>query len=330
VKAAKANIFWFAFCAWPFALCSSIEAQQLKKVWRIGYLSSQDSARESSRSEALRLALRDLGYVEGQSTATIYRYAEGKSARFPELAAELVRLKTDVIFANSAVTGLAAKNATTKIPIIFNSQADPVASGLVNSLARPGGNLTGFSSTAAVLVGKRLEVLTEIIPKLSRVAILWELKNPGSEESWNESQLPARQLGLQLQSVEVSSADELESAFNKASKSRSEALAVTLSGLFSSHQKRIASLATQRRIPTIYTRGEFVDQGGLMSYGADQDASVKRIAVMIDKILKGAKPADLPVEQPTKFELIINLKAAKQIGLTIPANVLARADRVIK
>jgi putative tryptophan/tyrosine transport system substrate-binding protein len=241
-----------------------------------------------------------------------------------------VRLKVDVIFANSAVVALAAKNVTRTVPIVFSSQAEPVASGLVDSLARPGGNVTGFTTIAAVLAGKRMELLKEIVPKLSRVAIMWELKNPGSEQSWKESQLPAQQLGLQIHSVEVSSADDFESAFTKASKSGSGALAVTLSGLFSSHQKQIVSLATKRRIPTIYTRGEFVENGGLMSYGADQDESVKRIAMMIDKILKGAKPADLPVEQATTFDFVINLKSAKQIGLTIPPNVLARADRVIK
>ena len=306
------------------------EAQQPKKVHRIGYLSSQDSARGSARSEAIRHSLRELGYIEGQNIVIEYRYTEGKPDRAPELAAELVRLKVDVIFANSAVVALAAKNATRTIPIVFNSQVDPVASGLVDSLARPGRNLTGFTPIAPVLAGKRLELLKDIIPKLSRVAIMWELKNPGSEESWKESQLPARQLGLQIHSIEVGSAGEFESAFSKASKSGSGALAVTLSGLFSSHQKQIVSLATKHRIPTIYTGGEFVENGGLMSYGADQDESVKRITMMIDKILKGAKPVDLPVEQATTFDFVINLKSAKQIGLTIPPNVLARADRVIK
>jgi putative ABC transport system substrate-binding protein len=276
------------------------------------------------------LALRELGYIEGQNIAIEYRYTEGKPDRAPELAAELVRLKVDMIFANSAVVALAAKNATRTIPILFNSQAEPVASGLVDSLARPGGNLTGYTGIAAVLAGKRLELLKEIVPKLSRVAIMWELKNPGSEESWKESQLPARQLGLQIHSIEVGSADEFDSAFSKACKSGSGALAVTLSGLFSSHQKQIVSPATKRRILTIYTRGEVVETGGLMSYGADQDESVKRIAMMIDKILKGAKPADLPVEQAMTFDFVINLKSAKQIGLTIPPNVLARADKVIK
>jgi putative ABC transport system substrate-binding protein len=306
------------------------DAQQRKNVSQIGYLSSQDSARGSGRSEAIRHGLRELGYIEGQNIVIKYRYTEGKPDRAPELAAELVRLKVDLILANSAVVALAAKNATRTIPIVFNSQADPVASGLVDSLARPGRNLTGFTPIAPVLAGKRLELLKDIIPKLSRVAIMWELKNPGSEESWKESQLPARQLGLQIHSIEVDSAGEFESAFSKVSKSGSGALAVTLSGLFSSHQKQIVSLATKHRIPTIYTGGEFVENGGLMSYGADQDESVKRIAMMIDKILKGAKPADLPVEQATTFDFVINLKASKQIGLTIPPNVLARADRVVR
>jgi putative ABC transport system substrate-binding protein len=321
---ARRTIVCLILCAGIIVLCVPANAQQPKKVARIGYLSSQDPARESIRSEAIRLALRELGYIEGRNLAVEYRYAEGEQARFAELAAELVHLKVDVIFANSAVIALAAKNATRTIPIVFNSQAEPVASGLVDGLARPGGNLTGFTTIAAVLAGKRLELLKEIVPKLSSVAILWEPRNPGSEEAWKESQLPARQLGLRIQSLEVSSADEFEGAFGKATKSRSEALAVTLSALFSSHQKRIASLATKWRIPTIYTRGESVDHGGLMSYGADQDESVKRIAMMIDKILKGAKPADLPVEQATKFELVINLNTAKQLGLIIPQRVLTR------
>jgi putative ABC transport system substrate-binding protein len=306
------------------------EAEQPKKVHRIGYIASTTTDRRSTNTTAFRERLRELGYIEAQNIVIEYRYTEGKPDRAPALAADLVRLKVDVIFANSAVVALAAKNATRTIPIVFNSQAEPVASGLVDSLARPGGNITGFTTIAAVLAGKRMELLKEIIPKLSRVAIMWELNNPGSEESWKESQLPARQLGLQIHSIEVSSAEDFEIAFSKASKSGSGALAVTLSGLFSSHQKQNVSLAMKRRIPTIYTRGEFVENGGLMSYGADEDESVKRIAMMIDKILKGAKPADLPVEQATTFDFVINLKTAKQIGLTIPPNVLARADRVIK
>jgi putative ABC transport system substrate-binding protein len=306
------------------------DAQQPKKVPRIGYLAALDPASESARSEAIRLALRELGYIEGQNIAIEYRYAEGKRDRLPKLVAELVRLKVDVIFATSTTIAGIAKKATQTIPIVFYSAADPVASGLVNSLARPGGNLTGFASIAAELAGKRLQLLKEAVPKLSRVAILWERKNQGSEESWKESQGAARELGLQIHSMTVNSPDNFESAFNEAIKARSDALAVTLSASFSSYQKHIVSLATNHRLPAIYTREEFVGNGGLMSYGADQDAPFKRIAVVIGRLLKGTKPAEIPVEQPTKFELVINLKTAKQIGLTIPPNVLARADKVIK
>ena len=225
---------------------------------------------------------------------------------------------------------LAAKNATRTIPIVFFGVGDPVAAGLVDSLARPGGNITGFTTIAAVLAGKRLELLKETIPKLSRVAVLWDPQDPSSAQQWKESQLPARELGLQLHSMEVSSADKYESAFKEATKARSAALAVTPSALAISNQKRIADLATKNRLPAIYPRGDFVASGGLMSYGADRTEPYRRAASMVDKILKGAKPADLPVEQPTKFEFIINLKAAKQIGLTIPPNVLVRADKVIK
>ena len=200
----------------------------------------------------------------------------------------------------------------------------------MDSLARPGGNITGFTFISPVLAGKRLELLKETIPKLSRVAVLWEPQDPGSAQEWKESQLPARELGLQLHSMEVSSADKVESAFNEATKARSAALAVTRSSVINRNQKRIADLAAKNRLPAIYPRGDFVDSGGLMSYGADQIEPYRRIASMVDKILKGTKPADIPVEQPTKFEFIVNLKTAKQIGLTIPPNVLVRADRVIK
>ena len=324
------KIFVWLLATVLLATVSTTDAQQLTKVPRVGYLSSFAPATESARSEAIRLSLRDLGYIEGQNIAIEYRYTEGNPDRLPKLAAELVRLNVNVIFATSTTIAIVAKKATQTIPIVFHSAAEPVASGLVDSLARPGGNLTGFTTIAAVLAGKRLELLKETIPKLSRVAMMWEPKNQGSEESWKESQLAARELGLQIHSMEVSRADKFESAFRAATKARSDALAVTLSALFTSHLKPIVLLATKRRLPAIYTREEFVDNGGLMSYGADQDEPFKRIAVMIDKILKGAKPADLPVEQPKKFEFVINLKAAKQIGLTIPPNVLARADRVIK
>ena len=238
--------------------------------------------------------------------------------------------KVDVLITGSTSATLAAKNATKTIPIVFLSRSDPVALGLVDGLARHEGNITGFTSIGSLLAGKRLEVLKETIPKLSRVAVLWNPQNPASAQSWKESQLAARELGLQLYSMEVKDSDTIESAFKEAVKARSAALVVTQSPFINSNLTRIADLATKSRLPTISPRGDFVDQGGLMSYGPDQHEPYRRLASMIDKILKGAKPVDLPVEQPTKFELIINLKAAKQIGLTIPPNVLARADRVIK
>jgi putative ABC transport system substrate-binding protein len=244
------------------------------------------------------------------------------------LADELVRLKVDVIMTNATTAAIAAKNATKTIPIIFLGVSDPVAAGLIDSLARPGGNLTGLTNVAAVLAGKRLELLKETVPKLSRVAVLWNPRDPGSTLNWKESQLPGRELGLQLHSVEVGSVDEYEGAFRKAVKARSGALAV--SPLAGSHHNRIVELAVKNRLPAIYVLRDIVERGGLMSYGPEETEIVRRVAVFVDKILKGAKPADLPVEQPMKFELVINLKAAKQIGLTMPPNVLARADRVIK
>jgi putative ABC transport system substrate-binding protein len=311
----------------PFRLA---EAQQAKKVQRIGYLTSNTSSAELPRFDAFRQGLRELGHVEGQNIAIEYRYAEGRFDRLPGFAAELVGLKVDVLVGVTTNAVQAAKNATRTIPIIFIGVSDPVAAELVDSLARPGGNITGFTNIAPVLSGKRLELLKETVPKLSRVAVLWDPKNQGSEQSWKESQLSARELGLQLHSMEVSSADKFEGAFQDATKARSAALAVTLNAVANSNQKRIAELAAKNRLPAIYARGDFVASGGLVSYGADQAEPYRRAAAMVDKILKGTKPADIPVEQPTKFEFLINLKAAKQIGLTIPPNVLARADRVIR
>ncbi|HEY7217171.1 MAG TPA: ABC transporter substrate-binding protein [Candidatus Binatia bacterium] len=284
-----------------------------------------DPARESFRRE-----FRALGYVEGKNIVLEYRSAEDKLDRLPALAEELVRLKVDVLLASATPAAVAAKNATRTIPIVFYGGFDPVALGLVDSLAWPGGNVTGFTSIAVALAGKRLELLKETVPKLSRVAVLWDTQNPGSAQQWKESQLPARQLGLQLHSIEVSSADKFESAFKEATKARSAAVAVLASPFYYSNRKQLADLAIKTGLPAMYPRGEFVAGGGLMSYGSDRTESLKRAAVFVDKILKGAKPADLPVEQPKKFELIINLKAAKQIGLTIPPNVLVRANKVIR
>jgi putative ABC transport system substrate-binding protein len=308
------------------ALSFPAQAQQQGKVAKIGYLQARPAS-SSDGSNVFRRMLREIGYVEGKNIAFEYRYADNNYDRLPALADELVRLKVDVLITPAMTAALAAKNATRTIPVVFFGAGDPVALGLVDSLARPGGNITGFITIEAVLTGKRLELLKESIPKLSRVAVLWDPKNPSSGQSWRESQLSARELGLQLHSMEVSSADKFDSAFNEAIKAGSAALAVTQSALNNSNQKWIAELAAKNRLPAIYGRGDFVASGGLMSYGADQAEPVRRAALYVDKILKSAKPADLPVEQPTKFELVINLKTAKALGLTIPPVVLMRGGQ---
>ena len=308
---------------------SLAEAQQQAKIAKIGWLGARPAA-IATGFKLLGQELRKLGYVEGKNITFESRYAEGKYDRLAALAGELVRLKVDVFVTPSDVEALAAKNTTRSIPIVFLEVSDPVTAGLVDSLARPGGNLTGFTSIAPVLSGKRLELLKETIPKLSRVAVLWNPRNPGSVQQWNESQLAARELGLQLHSMEVSSADGYEAAFQVATKAHSAALAVTLDSLANANAKRIADLAAKNRLPAIYPREANVDNGGLMSYGPDRIRAIRRAAVYVDKILKGTKPADLPVEQPTEFELVINLKAAKALGLTIPPLVLMRAERVMK
>jgi putative ABC transport system substrate-binding protein len=274
--------------------------------------------------------LRKIGYVEGKNIAIEYRSADDKLDRLPAQAEELVRLKVDVILASTTPAAVAAKNATRTIPIVFYGGFDPVVLGLVDSLARPGGNITGFTTITTVLAGKQLELLKETVPKLTRVAVLWDPRTQSSTQQWKESQLPARELRLQLHSMEVSSADRYEGAFKEATQARSAALAVTRHTLANSNQKRIADLAKKHRLPAIAARGGFVESGGLMSYGVDLAESFRRAAVFVDKILKGAKPADLPVEQPTKFELMINLRTAKELGLTIPPVVLMRAEKVIK
>ena len=320
-------------CAMLFALCFPAEAQQPKKVPRIGYLSAQDPARESARSEPIRLALRELGYIEGQNIAFEYRYAEGKRDRLPELAAELARLKVEIIVVAGGGTWVrAAKNATKTIPIVMvGVGTDPVVAGLVESLAHPGGNVTGVTTLSTELGGKRLEQLKEAVPKLARVAALYETANPASVREVKEL-LPvaARALRLTIQPWEVRDADGFEKVFTALNKDHPDGLYVTSGPLVRANQKRIVGLTLKSRLPSMYYDREFVDAGGLMSYGADLADSYRRVAYYVDKILKGAKPADLPVEQPTKFELVINLKTAKQIGLTIPPEVLARANRLIK
>jgi putative tryptophan/tyrosine transport system substrate-binding protein len=309
------------------------EAQQAKKVPRIGYLSPFDPVAESTRSEATRQALRELGYIEGQNIAIEYRYSEGKVNRFPELAAELVRLKVDIILVSGGDRLiLAAKNATKTIPIVMTGGGlDPVEAGLVESLARPGGNVTGITNLTGELGGKRLELLKEAVSKVARVAVLYDPTGPSNVREVKEV-LPvaARALRLTIQPWEVRAADGFEKVFAALNKERSDGLYVQGGPLMNAYQKRIVGLALKSRLPSVYSRREAVDAGGLMSYGADLADSYRRVAYYVDRILKGAKPADLPVEQPTKFELVINLITAKQIGLTIAPNVMARADRVIK
>ena len=317
-----------------FALCVSAEAQQPKKVWRIGYVANVAAASDSARADAIRVVLRELGYIEGQNIATEYRYAEGKRDRASELATELVRLKVDLIVVGGGEgTVRAAKNATKTIPIIMvGAGSDPVRAGLIESLARPGGNVTGFTNFSRELGGKRLELLKEAIPKLVHVAVLYDPAIPGTTREVKED-LPvaARALGLTVQPWEVRAADDFEKVFAALNKQRPDGLYVPGGGqLMNANRKRIADLALKSRLPSMYGNTEFVDTGGLMSYGADQANSYRRVAYYVDRILKGTKPAELPVEQPTKFELVINLKTAKQIGLTIPPEVLARATKLIK
>ena len=313
-----------------FALCWSAEAQQPSKLPKIGFLRARLVASGTSLDGLLR-ELRELGYVDGRNVAFEFRSADNSLDRLPALADELVRMKVDVLVAAATVETLAAKNATKTIPIVaLNLGINPVASGLVENFAKPGGNITGFAALTVDLVGKRLELLKETVPKLTRVSVLWNPKEVSGPQHWKESQLSARELGLQLHSMQVSSADKFDSAFKEAIKAGSTALSVAQGTFNNSYRRQITDLAAKHRLPAMYTREDSVDDGGLMSYGPDQAEAFKRVAVIVDKILKGAKPADLPVEQPTKFELIINLKAANQIGLTIPPNVLARADKVIR
>ena len=326
----KASVLSIVVVALLLAVAVRAEAQQAKKVPRIGLLSPFSPSAAALWHQALLQGLRDLGWIEGKNISIEYRYAEGKAERLPELAADLVRLKVDIIVASVNTDASAAKKATRTIPIVMASVGDPVASGLVESLARPGGNITGLSQMAPELAGKRLELLKEIVPKLSRVAVLWNPQGATSTLNWKEIQLPARRLGVQLHSLEAGSANDFARLFDEATRERAGALAIMPDQLFAGNLKRIADFAAKSRLPSIFHLTEFVDSGGLVAYGPDRSDQFRRAATYIDKILKGTKPADLPVEQPRKFELIVNLRAAKQIGLAIPPNVLARADRVIK
>jgi putative ABC transport system substrate-binding protein len=308
------------------------EAQQPKKVPRIGYLSGANSARDSIRLEPFRLVLREFGYIEGQNIAIEYRYGEGKQDRIPELAAELVRLKVDIILVSTGRLTQAAKNATKTIPIVMTGlPADPVELGFVASLGRPGGNITGITTLSRELGGKRLELLKEAVPKVARIAVLYEPATPAAILEVKEL-LPtaARALGLTVRPWEVRDADSFERVFAAINKERPDGIYVTSGPLMVANRKQLANLAAKSRLPSVYPRKEDVEAGGLIYYGADEVDIYRRVAVYVDKILKGAKPADLPVEQPTKFELMINLKTAKQIGVTIPQSMLYRANKLIK
>jgi len=306
------------------------EAQQAGKVPRIGILSASAASLNPDRTEAFRQGFRELGYVEGKDIVIEYRYAEGKFDRLPALAAELVRLKVDVIVTRGAAPTRSAKEVSNTIPIVMSSGGDPVTDGFVASLARPGGNITGLSTYAPEISGKQLELLKEIVPRLSRVAVLGTSTIPGHAQSLREIELAAGALKVQLQYLDVLGPKDIETAFRAASKGRAEALLVLGGSVLASERTHILESAVKRGLPAIYAARQSVDDGGLMSYGVNLTDLDHRAAAYVDKILKGRKPADLPVEQPKKFEFIINLKAAKQIGLTIPPNVLARADKVIK
>jgi putative tryptophan/tyrosine transport system substrate-binding protein len=324
----KRKLGGFALCAMLFALWLPVEAQQPKRVPRVGFLAAPSQSFFSARAEGFRQGLRNLGYIEGQNIVIEYRYAEGNLRRLRELAEELVSLKVDVIVASGA-GGMAAKNATQTIPIVFASVPDPVASGLVDSLAKPGRNVTGLSNLGPELSGKRLELLKETVPKITRVAFLWSSAT-GKSVTEKETQAAAKALGLQFQSLEIHDSKNFDTVFEAAIKNRAQALLTMPSSFLNTHQARIIEFATKNRLPAIYGEPEFVDAGGLMSYTPNSADLFRRAAIYVDKILKGVKPADLPVEQPIKFEFIVNLKAAKQIGLTIPPDVLARATKIIR
>jgi putative ABC transport system substrate-binding protein len=318
-----------------FAICGAVaQAQQPKKIPRIGYIGYMSSLNPSTsepRLEAFRQGLRDLGYIEGKNILVEYRYAEGKLDRFPSLVTELVQLKVDVLVVGPLLAIRAAKQATKTIPIVMVATVDPVATGLIDSLARPGGNITGLTRLTRDLSGKRLELLKEGVPEISRLQILWNADSAGASVGFKEYEAAARTTKVGLQSLEARGPNpDLDGAFQAAAKGRANGLITISNPVLSRYRKQIADLAIKNRLPSMTERTDYVEAGGLMSYSADDLGFLRRAAVYVDKILKGSKPADLPIEQPTKFEFAINLKTAKQIGLNIPQSVLFRADRVIR
>ena len=307
-----------------------VEARQAGKVSHIGVLAAGGPTMYSARYEAFRRGLRELGYVEGQTIAIEYRYAEAKFERLPDLAGDLVRLNVDVILASSAPETGAAKRATTSIPIVFGLHGDPVGAGHVASLAKPGGNITGLATMAPDLSGKRLGLLKEAFPRIARVAVLWNSANRAKAEDWRETQGAAHALGVTLQSREVRGPDDFPSAFSSMTTQRPDAFLTLDDRLLLNSRTSIVAFAANQRLPAIYPQRDYTDAGGLMSYGPSISDLFRRAASYVDKILKGAKPGDLPIEQPNKFEFVINLKTAKALGLTIPSSLLLRADQVIE
>jgi putative ABC transport system substrate-binding protein len=318
------------FVAALLSIAPFVEAQQPKQVPRIGHLSGSSPSSVAARIEAFRQGLHELSYVEGQNIVIEYGYADGKSNRLPALAAELVRLKVNLIVTGGPAPTSAAKATTSTIPIVMAQDPDPVGNGFVASLARPGGNITELSTVAPELSGKRLELLKETLPKLARIAVVGNSSEPGNAQLLKETELAAGAIGVKLQYVDVRDAKDIENAFREASKPRADARLLLSSFVFNSYRTEIAAIAVKSRLPAMSYQKEFVGEGGLMSYGVSFTDLYRRAPTYVDKILKGRNPADLPVEQPIKFEFFINLNAAKQIGLTIPPNVLARADKVIR
>ena len=324
------TISCLALSALLFALSLPAQAQQPAKVPRIAYLGATSLTANAARVEAFRQGLRELGYVEGKNIVIELRSAEGEQDRLPALVAELIRLKIDIIVSGGPSVTRAAKAATTTIPIVMGNDGDPVGTGFVASLARPGGNITGLSALAPELSGKRLEILKEIVPKLSRLAVLGNSKDPANAPNLQEVELAAKAFKVRLQYLDVLNSKDIETAFRAAANERADAVIALPSLVLNSHRAQVLELAVKNRLPAAYPYAEFVQEGGLMIYAVSVTDLFRRAATYVDKILKGRTPADLPVEQPIKFEFIITLKAAKQIGLTIPPNVLVRADRVIR
>jgi putative tryptophan/tyrosine transport system substrate-binding protein len=326
----KIKITFLTLCALLLAFCVPAVAQQPKKVPRIGFLFVSSLSSNSARAGAFRQGLRELGYVEGKNIVIEWRSADGKPDRLPALASELVRLNLDVLVTAGPAATRPAKEATATTPIVMAQDTDPVGNGFVASLARPGGNITGLSALSPEISGKQLELLREIVPKLARVAVFGISKRPGNAQALKEIELAAGAFAVQVQYLDILTANDIETAFGAASKGRADAVLTLGNPVATSHRTQITDLAVKNRLPAMYDRAEFVEDGGLMTYSVSQKDLYRRAATYVDKILKGTKPTDLPVEQPIKFEFIINLKAAKQIGLTIPPNVLARADKVFR